>query len=223
MAISGARAVRPLRVKASPDGDAVRKRILDAAQELFAAHGYSGTTTREIAERAGIGKRMLFYYFATKDAMYRAVLERVVSGLVAIHQRVQLDPGPIGLAEAVEGIVHFAALNRAAITLCLREIMDDGPHLADLVRVHLRPLFAAGSQEVARNMQAGVFREADPMHVLLNVGGLTLFYFLNVPLLKLVWDRDPLSPQTVAERAAVVRDFMLDGLAGPAARKGEPS
>jgi TetR/AcrR family transcriptional regulator len=180
---------------------------------VFAERGYVGATTREIAERAGLGKRMLFYYFANKLAVYRAVLTRVVAGLVAIHEQFRRDPGPVGLAEAVEGITYFAAANLQAVRLLTREIMDGGPVLPELVRDHLEPLFRGGGEEVARNMARGVFRAGDPMHVLVNVGGLTLYYFLLLPLLQLVWDRDPLAPATIAERAAVARDCLAFGLA----------
>jgi hypothetical protein len=68
-------------------------------------------------------------------------------------------------------------------------------------------------------MEAGVFRPSDPMHVLASVGGVTLFYFLIAPMLRLIWDRDPLDPAVVAERATVARDMLLNGLAGTPAPK----
>jgi TetR/AcrR family transcriptional regulator len=202
------------------NGEVVRRRILDAAEAVFAARGYGAATTREIAAQAGIGKRMLFYYFATKDAVYRAVLERVITGMVRIHEQFRTDPGPIGLAEAMEGITHFAAANLPALKVLTREIMDGGPHVADLVHEHLGPLFARGGLEVARNMDDGVFRSGDPMHVLINVAGLTLYYFQMVPLLKLIWDRDPLEPDALAERAVAARDCLMHGLVGPPTGRG---
>jgi TetR/AcrR family transcriptional regulator len=205
----------------APESD-VPTRILDAAEALFAERGYGAASTREIAERAAIGKRMLFYYFASKEAVYRAVLERVVTGMVGIHQRFRAEPGPIGLADAMEGITLFAAANLSALRVLTREIMDGGPYVAELARTHLAPLFAAGTAEVARNMERGIFRHGDPMHVLINVAGITLYYFQMRPLLEQVWDRDPLAPATLAERAAAVRNCLLYGLMEPAAR-GEAS
>ena len=196
------------------DAEDVRTRILDAAEEVFAARGFAAATTREIGTRAGVGKRMLFYYFPTKASVYAAVLTRAVTGLVQIHTRFREEPGPVGLADAIAGITHFAAANLRALKLLVREIMDGGPHLAEIADRHLRPLFAAASAEVERNVAEGVFRPNDPMHVLLNVGGLTLFYFLNVPLLELLWDREPLSPAALAERAAAACDCLLYGLVG---------
>jgi TetR/AcrR family transcriptional regulator len=204
------------------NGAEVRQRILDAAEAVFAERGYGAATTREIAARADIGKRMLFYYFASKEAVYRAVLERVVRGMVAIHERFRSNPGPVGLAESMEGITLFAAANLPALRVLTREIMDGGPHVAELVDEHLGPLFAAGAAEVGRNIERGIFRAGDPMHVLVHVAGITLYYFQMLPLLERVWDRDPLAPATLAERAAAVRDCLLYGLLEPAAR-GEAS
>jgi TetR/AcrR family transcriptional regulator len=200
-----------------------RQRVLDAAEAVFAERGFGGATTREIAERAGIAKRMLFYYFASKEAVYRAVLERVVGGMVGIHEQFRSDPGPIGLAEAMEGITHFAAANLSAVRVLTREMMDGGPYMAELAEQYLGPLFAAGAAEVERNMDAGIFRPGDPMHVLINVAGLTLYYFQMLPLLERIWKRDPLAPATLTERAAAARDSLLYGLLQPAAQGEMPS
>lgn len=197
----------------------MRARILAAAEEVFAAHGYAGSTTREIAERANIGKRMLFYYYPTKDAVYRAVLERIITGLVAIYEQTRNAPGPIGLGDSIEAITHFTAQNLPAMKVWLREIIDGGPHLEPLTRRYMTALYEQAGDGVARNMEAGVFRASDPMHVLASVGGVTLFYFLITPMLRLIWDRDPLDPAVVAERAIVARDMLLRGLAQPAAPK----
>jgi TetR/AcrR family transcriptional regulator len=216
--------VSQLAAAPSPDLTAdTRQRVLDAAEAVFAERGFGGASTREIAARAGIAKRMLFYYFASKEAVYRAVLERVVSGMVGIHEQFRSDPGPIGLAEAMEGITHFAAANLSAVRVLTREMMDGGPYMAELAESYLGPLFAAGAAEVERNMDAGIFRPGDPMHVLINVAGLTLYYFQMLPLLERIWERDPLAPATLTERAAAVRDSLLHGLLQPAARGEIPS
>jgi hypothetical protein len=96
----------------------------------------------------------------------------------------------------------------------LREIIDDGPHLPDLAGRYMAPLYEQAGAGVARNMSSGIFRSGDPMQVLVNVGGITLFYFLIAPMLRLVWDRDPLSADAVSERARAARDCLLHGLAG---------
>jgi TetR/AcrR family transcriptional regulator len=157
---------------------------------------------------------MLFYYYPNKETVYRAVLERIIAGLVGIYQQTRNEPGPIGLADAIEAITHFTAQNLPAMKVWLREIIDDGPHLPDLARRYMAPLYEQAGAGVARNMTSGTFRPGDPMQVLVNVGGITLFYFLIAPMLRLVWDRDPLSADAVDERARAARDCLLHGLAG---------
>jgi len=55
-------------------GDDRRKQILETAVRLFSAHGFSGTTTRKIAEAAGVWEAMVFRHFSTKDELYGAIL-----------------------------------------------------------------------------------------------------------------------------------------------------
>ena len=204
-------------------GKDVRGRILDAAEEIFAAHGFAAARTHKIGARAGVGKRMLFYYFPTKAGVYRAVLKRAITRLVTIHALFREEPEPVGLGDAIERITHFAAANLRPLQVLMREIMDGSPYLAGLARRHLRPLFAAANEDVRRKMADGVFRSGDPEHVLLNVGGVTLFYFLTGSLLELIWDRDPLAPAALAERAAAARDCLLYGVLGEAApRRATP-
>jgi len=52
-----------------------RQRLLETATELFAAKGYAGTSVREIVDRAGVSKPVLYYYFKSKEGLYYAILE----------------------------------------------------------------------------------------------------------------------------------------------------
>lgn len=57
-----------------------RREILEAAEESFAAAGFAGATTRQVANRAGVNVATLHYHFGNKEGLYRAVLEEAVSG-----------------------------------------------------------------------------------------------------------------------------------------------
>ena len=52
-----------------------RQRLLETATELFATKGYAGTSVREIVERAGVSKPVLYYYFKSKEGLFYAILE----------------------------------------------------------------------------------------------------------------------------------------------------
>src|ERR1700690_629586 len=67
-------------------GDPVetRRGILRAAEECFAASGFVGATTRQVAALAGVNVATLHYHFGSKDGLYRAVLEAATRGAVAL-------------------------------------------------------------------------------------------------------------------------------------------
>ncbi|WP_019873925.1 TetR/AcrR family transcriptional regulator [Sporichthya polymorpha] len=68
------------RVKRVRDAVATEKRILDTAEEMFARRGLDAVTTKEIAAGAGVAVGALYHHFASKDAIYAAVVERAFGG-----------------------------------------------------------------------------------------------------------------------------------------------
>lgn len=89
-------------------GEDTRRRILEKALDLFAAHGYEGASTRQIAEGAGVNLPAIQYYFGNKEGLYRAIIEDIVadterhmSGVLPRVRSALDDPGttPGELAE----------------------------------------------------------------------------------------------------------------------------
>jgi TetR/AcrR family transcriptional regulator len=205
------------------DFDTVRARILDAAERVFARRGYAAATTQELADEAGIQKRMLFYYFANKDEVYERVLERLLEGIQAIHGRFRDEPGPEGLVDFVAALVRSAAARPEPVLILVREIMDQGPHLERIADRWVGPLFRAGMDEVRRNVETGVFAAHPPDQVLGAIGGLALFQILTAPLARRVTGEDPLSPHNIERQVEVATHFALAGLRGDRPRTAAPS
>src|SRR5213075_2004092 len=67
-------------------GEERRMQILAVAVTLFSKRGFSGTTTREIAQAAGVSEAMVFRHFATKEELYSAILDHKA----CLHD--ELDP-----------------------------------------------------------------------------------------------------------------------------------
>ncbi len=82
------------RTKAEPEGT-TRDKLLDAGLELFGLHGYGGTSTRTLAERAGVNLGAIRYHFGGKEGLYRAVIERAVT-----EKRTEIGPGVEAVARA---------------------------------------------------------------------------------------------------------------------------
>jgi AcrR family transcriptional regulator len=74
---------RSVRRKAEPDLGPSQQRILAAAEELFAAFGYEGTSIRQIAQKAGVPVALVSYHFGGKLGLYRRVFESHAPTIVA--------------------------------------------------------------------------------------------------------------------------------------------
>jgi AcrR family transcriptional regulator len=76
-------------------GEATRLRILDAARDMLVAHGYSHTSTRAVAERAGVPLSLVHYHFRGKQQLLVAVLERENELLLERQRGLYAAPGPL--------------------------------------------------------------------------------------------------------------------------------
>ncbi len=119
--------------KPLPTADA-RARIFEAARELFAHHGYLGTTTRKICERAGVPLGSLHYHFDSKEALYVAVLEAVLGEEAEIGRAIEREltgNGAVGSrAERLERLVRrwvdFLFDHTDVARIGLHRVVEDG-------------------------------------------------------------------------------------------------
>ena len=108
-----------------------RDSIVAAAVPLFARKGFAGTTTREIAEAAGVSEALVFKHFATKTALYDAILESCKAPDPELERLEHLPPSTDTLIEIVWSVTsYFAAMpdegSRARHRLFLRSLLEDG-------------------------------------------------------------------------------------------------
>src|ERR1700759_4909682 len=90
------------------DGDERRKAIVSAAVPLFARKGFAGTTTKELAEAAGISEALLFKHFPSKALLYREILRLGCEGDPALERLTALPPSTATLIRMINAMVrHF--------------------------------------------------------------------------------------------------------------------
>jgi AcrR family transcriptional regulator len=197
------------------------ERILSAALAAFAARGFDGATTREIAAVAGVPQGLVTYHFASKQALWEAAADWVFGELgaelaSAADALRDLDP-ETRLRASMKRFARFAARRPELHRFMTHEGSHDGPRLRWLVERHIRPLY---EQSVAAIRAALPGVDAPQFHYALL--GAIAHAFSVAPEFALATGRDALSPETVEKHASVV-DWLIDGaLARAAAAPARP-
>jgi AcrR family transcriptional regulator len=143
------------------DAAARKRAIVETAMPLFARKGFSGATTKEIAERAGVSEALLYRHFPTKVALYEAIQQLGCQVDPALDELSALVPSTatlVGMIEAMFQHIVFGAFDDPAIArirhrLMLHSLLEDGEYARVLLsRICGRclPVFSA-SLAAARN------------------------------------------------------------------------
>lgn len=114
------------------DPDGTPARILDAAEAVFAEHGFSGTSTREIARRAEVPFGALHYHWGSKKELWEAVFQRVVERARATLLTNFRPGGSLGelIDNLVDAFFDFFSAHRDVTRLCCRTALEPrDPHL----------------------------------------------------------------------------------------------
>jgi AcrR family transcriptional regulator len=122
--------------------DSGRERILDVATRLFAAHGYDGTSTRLIAEEAGLNIATVAYHAGGKRDLYLAVMERAHRReRAALEAAVaEMTPDAAGVLGLVDRYVDFCAAHPEIAGLWIHRWLSDAADIAHLENLYVRPL-----------------------------------------------------------------------------------
>ena len=138
-------------------------RILDAAEDLFAEKGYSATSLGDVADRVGIRSPSLYNHFKNKEALYEAVLERLLADFSA--PLAELDRGPVTYERVfdwLETIVRQHHANPNLARLLQHAALSGGPHTNELIDRLFRPMFQPGARSRARKSHCSKMRACSP-------------------------------------------------------------
>ena len=137
--------------------------LLEAAEAIFAEQGFAGATTAAIARRAGVPKANLHYYFATKEALYRAVVERVLNAWLAAASSFDTSEDPREALTAYIGAkMDLAREMPLASRIWSAEIMRGAPIIQDFLDTTLTDWVASREKAVRRWIMAGKLRPIEP-------------------------------------------------------------
>lgn len=143
-----------------------QQKLLDAAIQAFSENGFKGTSTRDIADRAGVHHPLITYHFKNKDQLWRAATDRIfrefhISLVKAMAEVPEVDPK--ARAEAfIRTYVMYAYSQPALHKIILQESSYQSERLDWLVENHLKPLYDMVKGQLMKLQELGISPAGNP-------------------------------------------------------------
>jgi AcrR family transcriptional regulator len=159
-----------------------RRQILRTASGIFARRGYRGTTTREIAERAGINEALLFRHFSSKAKLYWTLIEELCNARGRRHNITRIVEGGGTDLEIFTAIAREMLVRNARDTELTRLLWFTALESHTLSQRFFRTFIAVYYEELAayirRRVREGAFRNVDPLLSARGFLGMVVYHFL---------------------------------------------
>lgn len=143
-----------------------KQKLLAAALDAFSENGFKGTSTRDIAARAGVHHPLITYHFSNKDRLWRSAVKYIFKDFIAALQKVQeenkSDCPKARFAAMIRIYVHYAARHPALHKIILQESSNPSDRLDWLSENFLRPLSDASSVYIVELQEKGVIPQGNP-------------------------------------------------------------
>ncbi len=158
-----------------------KDQILKVAEELFAQRGFAGARTHEIAERAGVNKALIYYYFESKEKLLREVLQKVLFELISLSNEILAKPRSAAevLEEFYRGFFYYCARHKNFSRLTTMDLGSEGGYLRTMFENFFRPLFQRGVRFIDSAVERGELRTVNARQLLITIYGMTISYFAD--------------------------------------------
>ena len=212
------RAKTPARVQAKPgrtnDPERTMADILEVATHEFSEKGLAGARIDVIADATRTSKRMIYYYFGSKEGLYIAVLEEAYRRIRSIETELHLDDltPEDALRKLVGFTVDYQLANPDFVRLVMTENIHRGQYLAqsESIRALNVPAIDGLRQLYERGVAQGVFRAGiDPVDLHMSISALSVFNVANRHTFSLIFKRDLESPEALAARRDSIVEMVV--------------
>lgn len=151
--------------------------ILEAALDVFSAHGFRGATLDQVADAAGLSKPNLLYYFPSKDAVHAALLGQLLK--TWLDPLRAIDPGGDPMTEIMGYVRHKLQLSRdypRESRLFANEILQGAPRIMAAIEGDLKTLVDEKAALLSAWMDQGRIARLAPHHLIFSIWSLTQHY-----------------------------------------------
>ena len=207
--------------KQSAEKSVTEVRLVEAAAQLFARHGFKATTTREIAQLANLNEVTLFRYFPRKPDLFLAALESHLSR-IKLGRDLQRGLAENDDPEVVLPLVVMFILNVLVTQPELQHLLHvagfELPESYKMIQDHLGPIFDPLVAYFKRSAEKQTIRNVDPALATLGLVGVVVAH-RNI---RVLFTRDQLSNSYPEQAIAAYSDLYLHGLRSVPARTLNP-
>lgn len=200
------------------DADATRARLLAIATRAFAERGFDGARVDEIAQKAGINKRMIYAYFGDKDGLYREVLAGYFAKLLELSRAGEAaSESPREQAVfIVRRYFEFLAEHPRLVRLLAWESLSHDARARKVLVESAAAGLEALRAVIRRGVAAGEYRaDLDEKKTLSSVNLLVLGFFQQQPVLEELWGQDLSQPRARQAVLAHILELVLHGILAP--------
>ncbi|MFN4101056.1 MAG: TetR/AcrR family transcriptional regulator [Pararhodobacter sp.] len=151
--------------------------ILDAAEAIFAESGFGGATMQAIADACGLPKANLHYYFASKEKLYRRVVERIFMIWLEAADSFDTEAEPeLALRHYIERKMQLSREHRYGSKVWANEVMHGAPIIQDYLETTLRSWTETRVAVIRRWIDEGRIRPVEPRWLLYMIWATTQHY-----------------------------------------------
>ena len=151
--------------------------ILQAAEKVFAEAGFGGATMQLIADMAGLPKANLHYYFPTKEALYRQVVQNIFEIWLQAAGSMDRAPGPVeGIGAYIDAKMEISRHHPDGSKVWASEVMHGAPVIQDYLETTLRDWTTGRATLIQRWIDEGKMAPVNPEHLLYMLWATTQHY-----------------------------------------------
>lgn len=208
------------------DAEGAREAILNAAEEVFAEHGFDGARIDAIAETAGYNKSLIFHYYDDKLGLYAAVLKRIDEQGAELQATLL---APLGADESLTSDTDKFRTFLATATRLLFDVLIEHPRLSRMIAWEeaegwqtmrkIASQFNTEDEKLFRQLlnkaqQAGIIRpKIDPDRLFYIIYAVCQSYLTTIPFMEMAFEGEDLSsPDALKQAREMIVDFVIHGV-----------
>jgi TetR/AcrR family transcriptional regulator len=190
------------------------KKILVAAEKVFADKGLQGARVKDIAKLSQVNPALINYYFGSKEKLYRTVIEGWfirVERVVMNTMEQDMDERE-RLHKLIESGIDVLGESPQISRILIREFVDGGDFTEAISKRHLRRIFSTADLLLTQESRHGKEYQAKVMHFMFSTLGSMILFFLMGPAIEDIWKRDAFSKTMIEERKREVIKLIFGGV-----------